>query len=344
MKTEISRLPLNEWKHSLGVFLQMGRVQLDSDWNDQTEISLRSEQRLANDTVHNGSPNHGFRVGDRVLLDSMDLRTSWQAEVDSGDPDPRVYVDYFDFRTGEGSLSIEGAIAASRKFVKPEDCTGWKDIVVWAKGSFLTARLVIFLGQAGTRHLLTTTEDAATIEGWRIFRAQPSTPAPTIDLAQVDEFGFVSLDKAQRYQIDAVYIDRPVIKTLVPIGRVGSFTSTVSAGDTAELSINEDDRLNDSFVLEAEKVTSVSYSFSTERNLNNARELIVAARTVGGGAPGITVKLTDGTSAQITLAAPVVTTAGSWEISAFELPQAGAFAWDRVTAITFDGLTSSTLR
>jgi hypothetical protein len=36
MKTDISRLPYNELKHSLGVFLQMGRVQLDSDWNEQT--------------------------------------------------------------------------------------------------------------------------------------------------------------------------------------------------------------------------------------------------------------------------------------------------------------------
>lgn len=342
MKTEISRLPLNEWKHSLGVFLQMGRVQLDSDWNDQTEIAVRSEQRLANDVVRDGSPNHGFRVDDRVLLDSMDLRTAWQAEKSGGDPDPRVYVDYFDFRTGEGSLSIEGATAAARKFDRAEDCTQWNDIVVWAKGSFLTAKLVIFLGEGGTRGHLTTSEDAATIEGWRIFRAQPSTAPSTIDLSQIDEIGFVSLDKAQRYQIDAIFIDRPVKKVLVPIGGVSAFSATVNAGDTAKLSINEDDRRSDSFVLEAEKVTSINYAFPAEQNLSAARGLIISARTVGGGSPAVTVTLTDALAAQITLAAPVVATAGSWETSTFALPQAGAFAWNRVAKITFGGLSSGT--
>jgi len=51
MKTDISKLPLKEWKHSLGVFLQMGRVQLDSDWNEQADLSLRLLQRQTEDVV-----------------------------------------------------------------------------------------------------------------------------------------------------------------------------------------------------------------------------------------------------------------------------------------------------
>ena len=45
MKTDISRLPSADLKHYLNVFLQMGRVQLDSDWNEQSELGLRLQQR-----------------------------------------------------------------------------------------------------------------------------------------------------------------------------------------------------------------------------------------------------------------------------------------------------------
>src|SRR5580698_1606774 len=107
MKTDISKLPLKEWKHSLGVFLQMGRVQLDSDWNEQTELSLRLLQRQTEDVVRTGSPNYGFRVDDRILLDAMDNSAEWTAEkANVADPDPNVHVDYFDFKTGTGSLAF----------------------------------------------------------------------------------------------------------------------------------------------------------------------------------------------------------------------------------------------
>ena len=119
MKTEISKMPFGEMKHNLGVFLQMGRVQLDSDYNEETELLLRLLQRLADDAVHTGSPNLGFRVDDRILFDGMDSRKNWKAEAAMGDPAPSLFVDHFDFRTGRGSLAVHKAIAVARKLDKP---------------------------------------------------------------------------------------------------------------------------------------------------------------------------------------------------------------------------------
>ena len=152
MKTDISKLPLKEWKHSLGVFLQMGRVQLDSDWNEQAELSLRLLQRQTEDVVRTGSPNHGFRVDDRILLDSMDVRERWLAEkANVGDPDPNVHVNYFDFKTGTGSLALSGASALVHKLKAPRDFSQWKEVVFAAKGSFADNECTFFLGQGATR-------------------------------------------------------------------------------------------------------------------------------------------------------------------------------------------------
>src|SRR5579864_9144810 len=136
MKTEISKMPFSEMKHHLGVFLQMGRVQLESDQNLQTELSLRMLQRLAADTVRTGSPNLGFRVDDRILFDAMDSSKNWKAEVAGGDPAADLFVDYFDFRTGDGSLVTDGAIALARALHKPLNLSEARGIVFAVKGGF----------------------------------------------------------------------------------------------------------------------------------------------------------------------------------------------------------------
>jgi hypothetical protein len=343
MKTEISKLSFQERKHSLGVFLQMGRVQLDQDWNEQAEISLRLLQRHAADVVHVGSPNLGFRVDDRILLDAMDVRTAWSAEkANVADPVPRLFVDYFDFKTGEGSLSAEGAATLVHRPAAAIDCREWREIVFAAKGSFLATECVFFLGHGGTRGLLTTTQDPNPVDGWRIFRSQPSTAAPAIDLAQVDEYGFTSLNNARKYQIDYIKIDSPIRSVLVPMRSSGGFSATANPGDIAQLRIVDSDRLWHSLALEAVKATSVTYAFPAVRDLSHARKLSIAARIPGGGSPAVTVTMTDATAAaaQVTLAGAAVTTVGSWQVSTFNLPQ-GAIDWQQVKSIRWGGLIAA---
>ena len=62
MKTDIARVSFDELRHFVGVFHQMGRLPLESDFNEQTELMLRMVQRVAGDAMQTGSPNDGFRV------------------------------------------------------------------------------------------------------------------------------------------------------------------------------------------------------------------------------------------------------------------------------------------
>ncbi|HEU4578342.1 MAG TPA: DUF6519 domain-containing protein [Polyangiaceae bacterium] len=62
MTRAISRDSFNELKNYLGVYLQQGRVVLDSDWNESQDIGLSLQRRLAREAVGEGSPNQGFSI------------------------------------------------------------------------------------------------------------------------------------------------------------------------------------------------------------------------------------------------------------------------------------------
>ncbi|MGH7392387.1 MAG: DUF6519 domain-containing protein [Candidatus Rokuibacteriota bacterium] len=338
MKTDISRLPSADLKHYLNVFLQMGRVQLDSDWNEQSELGLRLQQRHAADTVRTGSPNHGFRVDDRILLDAMDSRAGWAAEKAVGDPDAHLYVDYFDHRTGEGSLSVEGATALMRALPRPIDLSGLSEVVVAAKGSFNAANCVVTLGRQGTRVSLTTSE-AAPLAGWRIFRA---TGVPGgFDLAGVDEYGLTNLDKTFRYQFDFVKIDRPIRLVLAPASSLAGFGATpLAVNDVPQLEIDDDQRRFASTVLAVGRAGSVTYTFPVVRDLRRVRRLILAARSSTANA-AITVRLIDVADTEVTIVGPTTTgAADTWQEWAAAVPQI-AFDPGQVKAIRWDGLTAN---
>jgi len=82
MHAEISKRPFGEQdekKHFQSVNLQMGRVQLDSDWNDAFEIMLKSRSRHLTDIIgDHGSPNEGFRVEHDLILDHLDSSAGWR--------------------------------------------------------------------------------------------------------------------------------------------------------------------------------------------------------------------------------------------------------------------------
>ena len=56
MKIDISRDSFDPNAHYSRVLMQQGRVQLDSDWNEQVEIQLRQLRALAEDL---GGPGWG---------------------------------------------------------------------------------------------------------------------------------------------------------------------------------------------------------------------------------------------------------------------------------------------
>jgi len=345
MKTDISKLPLKEWKHSLGVFLQMGRVQLDSDWNEQTELSLRLLQRQTEDVVHTGSPNHGFRVDDRILLDAMDVRERWLAEkANVADPDPSVHVNYFDFKTGTGSLAFSGASALVHKLKAPRDLSQWKEVVFAAKGSFADNECTFFLGQGATRGLLTITRDPGDIDGWRIFRANlavPNPTAPPVDLTKIDSYGFVTVP-GKDYQIDFIKIDSPIRQVLVQVVSAAPFTPTANPGDTAQLIINDSDRHYHNVVLQATKVTAIDYELPVVKDLSHARQLIVAVGKPAAPAPSFNVTLTDANNMKVVLAGGVNNDVGAWRTTLFPISSVIGIDKTKVKSIQWGGLTPAT--
>src|SRR6185503_19524608 len=62
MSRAISRESFNELKNYLGVYLQQGRVILDSDWNESQDITLSALRRLNREALGEGSPNRGFAI------------------------------------------------------------------------------------------------------------------------------------------------------------------------------------------------------------------------------------------------------------------------------------------
>jgi len=74
MKGDFSRRTFDEKKHYRRVLMQQGRVQLDSDWNEQIDINLHYFRSLARDLIgKHGAPsdNAGFEIitkqGDYVI-------------------------------------------------------------------------------------------------------------------------------------------------------------------------------------------------------------------------------------------------------------------------------------
>lgn len=107
MHAEISKRALSEEterKHYDSVNMQMGRVQLDSEWNEAFEMLLKSRSGYLKDIIgEHGSPNDGFRVKDNLVLDHLDSLKDWTF---SGAGSCRV--DYLEKLEGLGSFRITG--------------------------------------------------------------------------------------------------------------------------------------------------------------------------------------------------------------------------------------------
>ena len=62
MSRAISRESFNELKNYLGVYMQQGRVILDSDWNENQDIAVSFTRRMGREALGDGSPNRGFAI------------------------------------------------------------------------------------------------------------------------------------------------------------------------------------------------------------------------------------------------------------------------------------------
>lgn len=111
---EISKRPFQderETKHFEAVTMQMGRVQLDSDWNEAFETLLRARARALRDVIgKHGSPNDGFLADRSLVLDHLESKEGWSFSGSADD----WSVDYFEKVEGKGSFRLDGNGKLSR--------------------------------------------------------------------------------------------------------------------------------------------------------------------------------------------------------------------------------------
>lgn len=335
MRTDVSRLSFDEGNHFVAVFQQMGRLPLDADFNEQNELMLRLVQRLAGDALHTGSPNEGFRVDTRVLLDRLDSRRGWTAAPAAA----TVFVDYFDYRVGDGSLVVAGANAISRTLARPIDLSGIHDALIAAKGTFGATELALTLtDSAGASHAFTMSELAAE-SGWRIFKAVPGALPASFKLGEIAGYAFTGLDGAKRYAFDFLKADLPVRAAITRAELPGAWTATPN---TATLALDDDNRIWNALALKVTGATAVSYALAAPLDLRRKRALGFALKRAPAGAAFALELLDSATPPQsVTLAGAAIATAGGWEIVTFSIPQGASVNWASIAQLRLSGLSTA---
>ena len=114
MKGDFSRKTFDPKKHYSSVRMQQGRVQLDSDWNEQQDITSWRLETEALDVIGGcGAPigNDGFRIVDEVagLTDEESARP--------GNADPQSPVDSGDFLITAGRFYADGILSENDRIV-----------------------------------------------------------------------------------------------------------------------------------------------------------------------------------------------------------------------------------
>jgi DNA-binding beta-propeller fold protein YncE len=335
MRTDISKLSFDEINHFVGVFQQMGRMPLDAEFNEQNELMLRLAQRLAGDAVHTGSPNEGFRVDTRVLLDKLESRRGLTATPGSA----TVFVDYFDHRVGDGSVVVAGATAIVKTLGGPVDLSGIREALVAVKGGFAANEIVFTLTDAATAtHDFTMTE-LAPENGWRIFSGVPGALPPGFQLDAIVAYAFTGLDSTERYSFDFLKIDVPIRVTVARPELASAWTPTPSS---ATLELDDDNRVWGSLALKATGASALAYAFPAPLDLRRKRALAFALKRSPAAAP-YTVEVVDTASApqSSTLAGAVVASVAGWEIVTFTVPQGGTADWGSIAQLKFSGLSAA---
>src|SRR5687768_763376 len=109
MKGDFSRRTFDGKKHYDSVQQQQGRVQLDSDWNEQVAIAQRRVETEALDVIgHNGGPIHeaAFRV--LTSLTSPPLSADEQALAGNALPSTVPAIPAGNFAVTAGRYWVDG--------------------------------------------------------------------------------------------------------------------------------------------------------------------------------------------------------------------------------------------
>lgn len=328
MKNDIGKISFDELDHFVGVFHQMGRLPLESDFNEQNELVLRLLQRLAGDAVHTGSPNEGFRVDSHLLLDRLDSRDGWAATPATAS----FFVDYFDHRVGDGSLAAVGATALDRTLEAPLDLRGVVEVLIAVKAVPPASFGFHVRDAAAATHAFTLTEIGVD-EGWTIVRATPGAWPAGFAADAVAGYGFSGLNPLVRYGFDFLKADLPLRTVLVASERTAQYTALPAA---AVLAADDDQRLWGTTALRASAATAVAFTPAAPADLSRARRLLVSVQRSPAAAPFAIMLRDDATpAATITLAGATTSTAGAWEVHSFALPQAGTFHWAGTTQLGY---------
>jgi hypothetical protein len=117
VKADLTRSTFDQRKQFSRVLMQQGRVQLDSDWNEQVAILLHYMQTLAADIIgpHGGPQDH---LGFQIIFDPDDL-----PEVKRNclsDEERKMLEDLKDgdFAIGTGRYYVDGVLCENESYVK----------------------------------------------------------------------------------------------------------------------------------------------------------------------------------------------------------------------------------
>lgn len=332
MKNDIGKISFDELNHFVGVFHQMGRLPLDSDFNEQNELILRLLQRAAGDAISTGSPNEGWRIDTHRLLDRMDQRAGWVATPAAA----TLFVDYFDHRVGDGSLVALGATRLDKALPRPLDMSGIVELMV-SVSKTPAAACTVEVGDGTLSHAFTMSAVATEPGGWTLLRALPGAWPAGFAVQAVTRIAFTGLDPGVRYGFDAIKADLPLLGLFFDPEWLSQASATPAA---AQLAADDDQRCRRHRSLRASQATAALLSLPQPMDLSRARALVVYLRRTPAAAP-ITLRLLDATApaANFALAGASISTEDGWERHRFVLPHSAGFDWAQVAQLEASGLS-----
>jgi hypothetical protein len=234
-----SRSRFDEQRRFTGVYQQMGRVSLDSDWNEEVRLRTVDARRRSADMA-DGSPDDGFRIVGDQLIDPITSLAGFAGQgLPSGDDriiKPELGLDRHDPESLPWVVRSRGFVAVRRVLPAPVDLTA----VPIGGGTAFAASALIF----GVRfdrpptddevvdvQLLLSDADGNEVAvpsglpqrpvGWQelrvpvtSFTASPPAPAsppatPSIDLTQVTGWGVAGLPPTAVTWIEALRAEDP---------------------------------------------------------------------------------------------------------------------------------------
>lgn len=123
MKADITRNTFDPGKRFTRVLMQQGRVQLDSDWNEQVSILLHYMQTLATDIIGPfGGP--GDDLGFNIFTDTGSLSYEEQQNLSEEERGLIENLGDGDFAIGKGRYYVDGVLCENGSYVTFTDQPG----------------------------------------------------------------------------------------------------------------------------------------------------------------------------------------------------------------------------